>query len=635
MIIIMAISFLLVFFCFLQENRKNIEAWTMAVLSWCTALFLKTEILSCFQLMNRWIVFAFWLLVTFIAGVVIWKTGKYALVKNAVCNCGNTIRKNKFFTVVFLLITVLAIITVPYNWDSMTYHLPRVAYWAENHSVAHYATTIYRQVGNPPMHEFISLDVYLLMGNTDYLLNLIQCGAYLTNAWLVYEIATKIGCSSKAAKVGMLLFCSTPIVFAEALTTQNDNLACLFLLIFVYGLLDFLDRDKKIADSRENYVKCMCLAACVGLGYLTKPTVSMGMAVFAVFLLVMCILRRDSIKTLFKLVLVTLPIMAMLLFPETLRNINTYDAIYPSSTGASQLVSTLDPRYLFINGVKNYIYNFPNVYVENGNAFLERGVRFLARKMGVDINAECISEGGGEFQLRSATSYGHDTAVNVTILVLFTLCLLWSLYRRKVKGLPKVYTYCTAALFFCLCIFMRWNPYVTRYMLPYLVLMCPMIAFWCEDMSLHAGTPVIRESVLYVVGWMGILGLITMFSYHGQTAKDQHMSRPGGYFTNRYGAELGDEYRQVCDAAVENNDRYIGLILNGDAYEYPMQYLLQGKIEKMQHIMVDNPTAKYEDPQFDPDGIITTENWGDTIVYKDRTYTLITDCTVIYLYQGE
>ena len=177
---------------------------------------------------------------------------------------------------------------------------------------------------------------------------------------------------------------------------------------------------------------------------------------------------------------------------------------------------------------------------------------------------------------------------------------------------------------------------MTRYMLPYLVLMCPMIAFWCEDMSLHAGTQVIRESVLYVVGWMGILGLITMFSYHGQTAKDQHMSRPGGYFTSRYGAEIGeDEYRRVCEAAVENNDRYIGLILNGDAYEYPMQYLLQGKIEKMQHIMVDNPTAKYEDPQFDPDGIITTENWGDTIVYKDRTYTLITDCTVLYLYQGE
>lgn len=92
----MAISFLLVFFCFLQENRKNIEAWTMAVLAWCTALFLKTEILSCFQLMNRWSVFAFWLLVTFIAGVVIWKTGKYALAKKAVCNCGHTIRKNKF-----------------------------------------------------------------------------------------------------------------------------------------------------------------------------------------------------------------------------------------------------------------------------------------------------------------------------------------------------------------------------------------------------------------------------------------------------------------------------------------------------------------------------------------------------------
>lgn len=156
------------------------------------------------------------------------------------------------------MITVLAIITVPYNWDSMTYHLPKVAYWAENHSVAHYATTIYRQVGNPPLHEFISLDVYLLMGNTDYLLNLIQCGAYLTNAWLVYEIAGKIGCSSKAAKVGMLLFCSTPIAFAEALTTQNDNLACLFLLIFVYELSDFLDREKRL-QTAEKTTESVCV----------------------------------------------------------------------------------------------------------------------------------------------------------------------------------------------------------------------------------------------------------------------------------------------------------------------------------------------------------------------------------------
>lgn len=634
-IIIMAISFLMLFFCFLRKDRKYIEAWMMAVLCWCSVLFLKTELLSCAYLMNRWSVFAFWLLASGIAGAVIYKTGKYALVKKALSDCGSTIRKNKFFTFVFLLTAILAIVTVPYNWDSMTYHLPRVAYWAENHSVAHYATTIYRQVGNPPLHEFISLDVYLLMGKKDYLLNCIQCGAFLTNAWMVCEIAKKLGCSAKASKVGMLLYCSTPIAFAEALTTQNDNLACLFLLFFVYELLDFLQRDRKIADSRENYGKCMRLAACVGLGYLTKPTVSMGMAVLAVVLLVMCILRRDSVKTLVKLVLVTLPIMAILILPETFRNMDTYDAVYPSSTGASQLVSTLDPGYLFINGVKNYIYNFPNIYVENGNTFLEKGVNFLARKLHVDINAECISEGGGQFQLRSATSYGHDTAVNATLLIFFTISLLWCLYRRRVKGLPKVYSYCTALLFICLCVFMRWNPYVTRYMLPYLALMCPMVAVWCEDMSLHAKSPLLRESALSVVGWMGILGLITMFSYHGEVVKEQHMRRPEGYFTNRYGAELSDEYRQVCNAVVDNNDKYIGLLLNGDAYEYPMQYLLQGKVEKMQHIMVDNPTAKYEDPQFDPDGIIATENWGDTIIYKDRTYTLITDCTLLYLYQGE
>ena len=338
-------------------------------------------------------------------------------------------------------------------------------------------------------------------------------------------------------------------------------------------------------------------------------------------------------KTLIKLMLVTLPVMGMLFIPETLRNIRTYDALYPSSTGASQLVGTIQPKYLLINGMKNYAVNLPALYMPDGNSLLEKGVCFLANQIKVDINAECISEGGEKFQLRNV-DYGHDTAVNTTVVVLFTVCVLSSLFGRRMKGRARVYTVCVIVMFLCLCLFMRWNAYVSRYMLPYLAAMCPMIAFWCEDISRYAKSAVIRNSGLLILGGLGILGLISLFSYHGKIAASQG-ARPEGYFTNRYGKVLAEEYEKVCSAVMENGDKTVGLILGGDSYEYPIQYLLQDSVEKLQHIMVDNPTAQYEDAEFLPDGIITTEKLGDTILYKNKRYHLVTSETQINYYQGE
>ena len=45
-----------------------------------------------------------------------------------------------------LTLAALAIVAPPNTWDSMTYHMGRVAHWAQNGSVNHYPTTITRQL---------------------------------------------------------------------------------------------------------------------------------------------------------------------------------------------------------------------------------------------------------------------------------------------------------------------------------------------------------------------------------------------------------------------------------------------------------------------------------------------------------
>ena len=86
----------------------------------------------------------------------------------------------------------LALKTMPYNWDSMTYHMPRVFHWLQNGSVAHYATNIGRQVASPVLGAYVNLHVYALAGGNDLFVNLLQSVSYLSSGILVYAIAGKI-----------------------------------------------------------------------------------------------------------------------------------------------------------------------------------------------------------------------------------------------------------------------------------------------------------------------------------------------------------------------------------------------------------------------------------------------------------
>jgi hypothetical protein len=51
---------------------------------------------------------------------------------------------------------VLALITPPNMYDSMTYHMSRVVHWIQNGSLAHYPTSIGRQLFLPPGAELPS-----------------------------------------------------------------------------------------------------------------------------------------------------------------------------------------------------------------------------------------------------------------------------------------------------------------------------------------------------------------------------------------------------------------------------------------------------------------------------------------------
>ena len=93
---------------------------------------------------------------------------------------------------VVALTGALALSAVPINPDSMTYHLARVAHWAQSRSVAFYPTHIIRQLYQPPWAEFAALHLFIFAGG-DRLVNLVQWISMAASLVGVSAIARQLG----------------------------------------------------------------------------------------------------------------------------------------------------------------------------------------------------------------------------------------------------------------------------------------------------------------------------------------------------------------------------------------------------------------------------------------------------------
>jgi hypothetical protein len=132
---------------------------------------------------------------------------------------------------------VLAVTVPPNNWDSLTYHLARVASWRQQHGI--------HWIPNAPtqrMNEFQPLAeqqiLFLLVGSgTTALYALPQFTAQLAILAAVYGAARLLGYRPLAVARGAALLAMLSLVALEATTAQNDLVAASFPAAAVFFLL--------------------------------------------------------------------------------------------------------------------------------------------------------------------------------------------------------------------------------------------------------------------------------------------------------------------------------------------------------------------------------------------------------------
>ena len=603
------------------KNAENGRCIVYSVSLWTLYLYFITEMLSVFHkvrfipLLTAWIIFDIFLLF-----VLIYRRRKYnnmieSKQKSAKVICA----------VIYMLFCAfmlfLAYRIVPYNWDSMTYHLGRIVNWAQNGSVAHYAASVMRQVCSPVLAEFVNLNAYVLMKGNDCLFNCLQCVSYLINIILVYKIAEKIGCDRKAMLLASILFAASPSCFTEALSTQVDEFAALWLLLYVYLILEAVYDKEKFKLGRETYFRMFVIALTIAFGYLTKPTVILAMVIFAAWMVIRALRRNEDRKTVLTWV-VTVPLSSMIvILPELVRNIITFHAISPERAGKAQMVGTLDPRYVFVGMLKNLFHNLPSVHWSWINEFAQDVVYWSAYHLGINADSEAISEGARPYVLQTPPDYSYDTSVNPVICALFFICIAvfvilriydWKKKRKHIVG------YSTIAFlsFIVLCMTARWEPYVSRYMVPYLALLCPAIAMQIQKFYAkmkNCNGEYGRGIFTGLVYFMCMIDIIGLVSYHcGYILHD--IDRNKGYFVyNDVEYEYGDEVAKIIK---ENGWKNIGMNLGCDSYEYPIWKILGNNGYTIKHVNVANETVVYEDQKFIPDCIIAVDTVVDGNVYE-------------------
>jgi len=126
--------------------------------------------------------------------------------------------------------TVLAVGVAPNDWDALTYHLPRAAFWKQEHAVGLVAHANDPRLDvNPPIGEIGALFV-LTLSESDRFVNVLQLFALLASSTAVYATARRLGLDARGAAFGGLAFLLLPLPLLQASSALTDLLVASFLV---------------------------------------------------------------------------------------------------------------------------------------------------------------------------------------------------------------------------------------------------------------------------------------------------------------------------------------------------------------------------------------------------------------------
>jgi hypothetical protein len=482
---------------------------------WAGWLVLGTELLSLFSAINRPLLILWWLIPIAAAFYILRRAPRTLIVPKP-------IEPWKFLDFLFLAILLLlitacglqAFFSPPMNFDSLTYHLPRIVFWAQHHNVADYSTKNNRQIMMSPYAEFIGLHLMVLT-SSDALINQIQWCAFVLTLVGVSLIARQLGAKRTGQILAALITATIPIMFLEASNTKNDVVEAMWAVLAVYWALTFLDRARGIVP------RMALLGLTIGAAVLTKGT-GVFFAGPTALLAAIALFRHERMKSLAPLALMALLALAMNAGHFT-RNYRQFGKLVGPDTAA-------EGGYNLVNARKTPPAVLSNILrelaIEIGtpwptlNARMDAAINRLHQLLGIDPHDPGLTFSASPYTGILYQPHDEDRAGAPAhmLLALISLPLAFLLFRRIRFGRVLLVSAIAVVAFIIFCAMLRWQEWNTRLILPVICLLAPAIATVWTAPRIRSLSPLM------------LLALLCAF-YPTLAANDRPLWGPGNVFS--------------------------------------------------------------------------------------------------------
>ncbi len=509
--------------------------------------------------------------------------------------------------IILVLGTTLAtaLIAPPNNWDSMTYHMPRVMHWLQNQSIAHYPTPILRQISFPPGNAALISHLQLLSGGDSYA-NLVQWLAFVGGLVIITQLTQALVPLPHHPWLGSVLYLSIPMALMQAPTTQNDLLTAFWLSAYAFFIL---------VPKRYSHRDLVWVAISLGLAIATKPTAfiygfPLGM-VFAAKLLLGSTGKEVRFRPRWllsfgqgSLVLVGALGLSLGTF---LRNYHTFTQVLGDDQG-TRVVSP-GVRVLISNAVKNLYINLPIPPVKALNVLIHHLIGYDIYSPNSDLTVSLLIQPGIKFLAPHEDFVGAPIHSLLVSLGVGLLGWVWWQHREQRSVLASLIALVLSILasFGLFCWLLKWSPWHNRLLLPLVILAVPGMAFGVSQILKPRGQ---RWLMLLLIAMALAYSLTSLrrpilpLPILSETQRTEQspsiltLERQAMYFSGAR-KEMAIPYQQATAAILQNQCRRVGLALgSGDYWEYPFWALLnppQNPIHQAQvqlkHIGVANPSA--------------------------------------------
>jgi hypothetical protein len=517
--------------------------------------------------------------------------------------------------VILGITALLAWVAPPQTWDSLNYHMPRVAHWAQEKGVRPFTTGIDVQNSMPPGAEMIILQGYVLT-QSDRLANFVEWASMLGCLVAAALIARQLGAGRLGQILAVVVAASIPMGIAQASSTMTDTVVAFWVMCAAAEALPLLS-----GGSPAQAVPFASLAA--GLALLTKPTAAayiLPVGIFIAAILIRKIPFRQSLKWGMLAVLLA----AAVNLGHWARN---YDLYGNPVSGAGRIAEhangLITPGGVISNLLRNAALHTGVPWAKADRLVYEAVIQ-IHKWIQVDPNDPRTTSVGPYKVIQPSTSEQRAGNPIHALLIGIAFCLV--LLGRTRLGRKRLsqnlcsasmlaYVLTAASTFLVFSLLYQWQIFGSRYHMPFFILFAPVTGLVLAE-RLPANGSRLAGMVLIVTAAPTLFSidsrpLITVpgRSLVGSVLKEspQRLLFANGLYLIKPYEDLTNRIKDVdCDR--------IGLAISGAGAEYPLWTLLglPGKPRQIEWITT-GPTTRFAKHDFQPCAIICEDCQQDTL----------------------